>query len=82
MKLTDEQLSRVLSDHEAGHLRRGGGLGNTPRGCLVQVAINKWCGYMLSPLYLDGAGDWFDTYYLPDDTTDDFLFKLEGAGLA
>lgn len=49
MKFTDEELSRILGEHDAGNLARGGaslwghydGSACYPSGCLNQVAYNE-----------------------------------------
>lgn len=81
-KLTDEQLSRVLSEHAAGMLSRLGWDGP----CLLHAAYNvsgltdadadTWhlqYGYWV---------DWFDERYDRSWTTTEFLRQLEKQGIA
>lgn len=48
MKLTDEQLSRILGENAAGQLVGGGAMNwnvhswpDGPKGCILQVALNE-----------------------------------------
>lgn len=79
-KLTDEELSRVLTAHEAGGLVRGGNIlmPGYP-ACLAQVAKGSPTG--LGHGLLDGAA-WFDSAYRQSWTVGEFLAQLEARGLA
>jgi hypothetical protein len=80
-KLTDEELSRVLSAHEAGGLRRQGGSVPGYPACIVQAAKQEFYGgdaACLMPL----VTIWFDYNYRRSWTTDEFLAQLESQGLA
>ena len=80
-KFTDEQLSRILGEHDAGQLRAGGASDWRhgwvyPQGCLNQVSYNEpkatdaWCKDPVSAV-------WFDNHYYHSMSPDEFLAKLE-----
>lgn len=87
-KLTDEELSRVLTAHEENALNRGGcyyakrrNNGGSGLGCLIQVAkADKnapWHGDNLLP-----SAKWFDNNYQKNWSSDELLTYLENAGIA
>ncbi len=88
MKFTDEQLSRVLTAHELGGLKRGGAhQTNAYPCCLLQCA-----GAIMNSFAEDAHsvfGDeslvptavWFDANYQTTWTTDEFLDQLTAQGL-
>lgn len=81
-KFTDEQLSRILGEHDAGYLSRGGHIdfglccSSTPECCVNQAAY-------IIPGIQDAydknrsAGEWFDVGYLPEMSADNLLAILE-----
>ena len=84
MRLTDEQLSMVLTQHEEGRLVRRGSINwwapwcpeRAPVGCLLQTAFNvsltlPACG--ISPRLAAR----FDDNYDPTWTADEFLAHVE-----
>ncbi len=83
MRYTEEELSRILGEHDAGQLRRGGAGGwwhgvieQYPRGCANQVAYNEdesWEAFKRNA----GGGRCFDTQYRPDLTPAQLLWLLE-----
>ncbi len=88
--LDDEQLSRVLSAHVGGQLRRDGEMwpkqprrkAPAPRGCIVQVAwlcpANEGIPeFWELPIGADTLSYWFDGEYDLDWPVDLFLRKLE-----
>lgn len=87
MKFTDEQLSRILGEHEAGNMRPLGAMrwvspdGSAPRCCVVQAALNEY-GPDTAMGLRPKASLWFDCYYRPRWTADGFLRRLEEQGLA
>lgn len=82
MKLTDEQLSRVLTAHELGELETGE-LGGRPAypACLIQVSHLVWSTDEMNQGQFGAALD-FDGYYDGGWTVDEFLAQLEARGLA
>lgn len=92
-RLTDEELSRVMTAHELGGLARGNGEwafpDNEARGypcCLVQAArVSAMAFHTVGETgddRLEDAVGWFDTAYEPTWTVDEFLAQLEARGLA
>lgn len=82
MRLTDEELSRVLTAHEAGGLKRCG-KANQPAypACLMQTSRCYGTSTEI-PLSLWSKVRWFDGNYQPSWTTEEFLAALEARGLA
>jgi hypothetical protein len=84
-KLTEEELSRVLSAHDQGVLRTGGG---SQGPCLMQAADCTFdkdsyayiCCDVLTPS--KEAAKWFDHAYVSSWTAEQFLARLILAGLA
>ena len=85
--LTDEQISRVLSAHEAGQLVQCGFDWNydpitiIKKGCIIQVATlekGKWGSGI--PNYIQVV-EWFDREYREYWTVDQFIEQLEKQGL-
>lgn len=82
-RYTDEQLSRILSAHEAGSLKRTGGYVDSDHGpeavkaCINQAAY-PGC-YYKSEAYCRNptAAYWFDTLYDPLWTADELLHRIE-----
>lgn len=88
-KLNAEELSRVLTAHALGGLVANGADGIGYPGCLVEVGkavvsiddLFRYAGLPYSAM--PGLGiDWFDDFYDPSWTEDQFLVELEKAGLA
>lgn len=83
-RLTDEELSRVLTAHAVGELVRGGiAEGLAYPCCLIQAA--RACGRVLKdPEQRDLSVDacWFDLRYYRSWTVDEFLAQLVARGLA
>lgn len=92
MKYTDEELSRILSEHAAGQLIRAGsdinwtisGTGQYPVGCVNQAAYNESCSINDEdiPVFSLNApmAKWFDYKYETGMTPEDLLHKLEKLG--
>ncbi|TAL29076.1 MAG: hypothetical protein EPN98_21795 [Phenylobacterium sp.] len=80
-RLTDEELSRVLTAHEMGGLvRKGDTRAKAYPACLVQVAKESWTGFGFG--HHIGDVYWFDWSYRPDWTVDEFMAQLVARGLA
>jgi hypothetical protein len=85
VKFTDEELSRILSAHEGGQLRRQGGWWDegAPFCCVVQAAkMEPRPDRAKFGLGLYSIAESFDDGYSPDWTTDQFLAWLESKGAA
>jgi hypothetical protein len=91
-KFTDEELSRVLSAHEAGQLQRKGKY-RDGEACLLAAALPAqndaawgWDWGLWHSVFADGElrriYRWFDESYSPAVTADEFLRQLEAQGLA
>lgn len=86
IKYTDEELSRILTAHEAGGLMRVGEEGNLAYPCCIvqaglavtRIASPASC---ISDMVTRG-GWWFDGAYQQYWTTEEFLRQLEEKGLA
>lgn len=80
-RLTDEELSRVLTAHAAGGLKRAGGYDSHGYPCCIQQArwqlLNLPQGQVFTPVT-----NWFDHNYEPSWTVEEFLAQLEARGLA
>ncbi len=78
--LNAEELSRVLSAHAVGGLKR---LGNARKqgypACIVQAARVNWTGF--APRLRD-ARVWFDGNYERRWTAEEFIEQLEARRLA
>lgn len=88
MKFNDEELSRILSAHEGGQLKRGGS--HWPKNtinyqyCIIQVADLNPCSVhvkqrvckLILPQYTNLLTIWFDNNYDPKWSTDEFIEKL------
>jgi len=81
-KYTDEQLSRILGEHDCGHLRIYGAEnwargGEYPKGCINQAAYNS------HDINADYLNVWparkFDFYYEPFSSPEELLELIEGA---
>lgn len=84
-KLKSEELSRVLSAHAAGKLRREGYDPEfAPRVvCVLQAAHAMDEGGLIGSTFWDSdAAEWFDSKYIRTWTVDEFLRQLEAQGLA
>jgi hypothetical protein len=93
-KFTAEQLSRIMSAHDAGDLKRYGMGLNRECVCVLQAAHGAeavknpmWYGTETTFLvanggYDDDIVDWFDASYDTTWTADEFLAQLEARGLA
>lgn len=85
MKYTDEQLSRILGEHDAAQLTHGGlyewgagcGVEAYPRGCVNQAAYNEPRCSVAFDLNKE-RGIAFDNGYHPDYTPESLLALLEG----
>jgi len=79
--MTDEELSRVLTAHEAGGLQRGGNGRVVGYPCCIQQA--RWSIQKLPTrqVFTD-ITEWFDSNYQSTWTADEFLRQLERRGLA
>lgn len=79
-RYTDEQLSRILSAHEAGKLRRYGGYpdeyGQQSGACVNQAA---YLCYGKCEAYARNkrAAEWFDNNYSRKWTADQLLLYIE-----
>lgn len=86
MRLTDEELSRALTAHEAGGLKRGYSQRSSAYPCcLFQAAfsISSFVDVDFSKdRWMNPGIDWFDKAYRSSWTTDEFLAALEARGLA
>lgn len=77
-KLTAEELSRVLSAHDAGGLITAGAYGYTGLpACLMQAAKVDEHAMPANPMV-----KWFDRNYQREWTVDEFLGELEWNGIA
>jgi hypothetical protein len=93
-KFTAEQLSRIMSAHDAGDLKRYGMGQNGYQECVcvLQAAhgvepVKNLFGEEATFLvanggYDDDIVDWFDVEYDTTWTVDEFLVQLEARGLA
>lgn len=94
-KYTDEQLSRILGEHDAGQLSQsaleGWGvsyLTDDVAGCIEQVANNEPSPAMagdwdpIECICRNDRARWFDDWYIKDSSVDLFLAHLERDGLA
>ncbi len=85
-KLTDEQLSRVLSAHDNGFLMDCGDLRCTySSGCLMQVANCDDRSYEYAESYdvrPRSNASWFDKCWVHNWSPDEFLSAMEKAGIA
>jgi len=82
---TDEELSRILSAHAKGELRRGGLTGSFPNKCCILQAAYGFSNYFMGTYnyekyYKDAC--WFDAEYNPGWPLGRFLRELEARGLA
>jgi hypothetical protein len=80
-KYTNEQLSRILSEHSAGRMRRYGyalSMIGSSGFCVGQVANNQCDSIGLNPK----IARWFDRSYCEGWSVDRFLRELEKQGLA
>lgn len=88
--LTAEQLSRVLSEHEAGLLQRGGAVTDYgAKWCVLQAAFNisnslnvinddpeRTIRDQTARDHLDNLIDWFDQHYNPEQSSERFLREI------
>lgn len=95
MKFTDEELSRILGEHDASHMCRGGGYQwsfnfwleseilnvFSPMCCVNQAAYNEYSPSFAESIFIQAA-EWFDSNYWPDWSVDELLAELEHEGLA
>lgn len=82
-RLTDEELSRVMTAHVLGELVRGGDY--TAEGypcCLIQAAKVTNAVFDESNDLRDHAFNWFDTCYQKYWTDVEFLARLRERGLS
>lgn len=93
-KLSDEELSRVLSAHANGEMtRRGTHLSTSGKACVLEVAstltddlfysgsANEWEEWRPCT-WRYGVAQWFDANYNPGWPLGKFLRELERQGLA
>jgi hypothetical protein len=84
----DEELSRILSAHVNGELRRGGLSSREPGKCCVLQAAHGLSKIVGDIYFTFGykenyqAAKWFDTEYNPGWPLGRFLRELEARGLA
>lgn len=79
---TNEELSRILSAHAGGQLKRYGadwGADNPIAGCVIQVSkmVNNDFNLDAEPI-----ASWFDTSYYPSWTPTYLLRRIEKRGRA
>jgi len=72
----DVQLSTILGEHAAGHLRRNGG---HKYWCIEQVAMNS-CN-VLERAYRRKCMDWFDKNYQSSWSPEKLLHAMAKQGL-
>lgn len=86
VKFSDEELSRILGEHEAGRLKRYGSYGwqdihDGGLCCVNQAAFNEGDHWVAAARRVESY-QWFDNMYDRAWSADEFLARLEKQGLA